>query len=206
MYPDLFWPLADVKGAFKKRYGDTWYQFGKNGGFCRQYGGQRAKTDATFRRAGAYDLLDAKLPRVAKLSKQLINYANRYKYVETLPDKSVDPRHGYPILCSRLENGHVSPTVPLAYHVSGTAMWATRKAMPRCHSYLKELTQQDPRGYHLVLQVHDELVFDFPFSVGKANLGKVLDVKRLMEKSGEDIGIPLKVSVTYHPNNWGEGG
>jgi hypothetical protein len=34
----------------------------------------------------------------------------------------------------------------------------------------------------------------------------VKKVAKLMCQSGDDIGVPLKVSMTYHPNNWSEEG
>ena len=55
------------------------------------------------------------------------------------------------------------------------------------------------------MNIHDELCFDFP--KGKAlgsNLHKVLEIKRLMEESGNDVGIPLTVEYAFHPSNWGE--
>jgi DNA polymerase I-like protein with 3'-5' exonuclease and polymerase domains len=54
----------------------------------------------------------------------------------------------------------------------------------------------------IALQVHDEIVFDFPYKANKGNLDEVNKLRVLMERSGKDIGIPLKVSVSYHPNNW----
>ncbi len=83
-------------------------------------------------------------------------------------------------------------------------MWCTLKAMIRCQKYLDELTEADERGYYMTLQVHDEIVFDFPKG-GKNNLPRVRRLKRLMEESGEDIGIPLKVAITYNPTSWAEG-
>ncbi len=52
----------------------------------------------------------------------------------------------------------------------------------------------------------NKMVFDFPHVPNQGNLPKVLQCKRLMEQSGDDIGIPLKVAVTYNPVSWGEAG
>lgn len=203
VYPDLFWPIAEKKDEFKKRYKSSWYQSCKNGGFAIQYGCQEAKADATFKRKGAYRSIKERLPKVAKLTQKWIDFANKNGYVETLPDKTVCPERGYPVMCSRTEWGKISPTIPLSYHIQSTAMQATRKAMIRTDDYLKELTKRDPRGYYLALQVHDELVVDFPKG-GARNLPKVRKIQHLMSQSGDDIGIPLRVSISYHPNNWGE--
>ena len=77
--------------------------------------------------------------------------------------------------------------------------------MVRTDSYLQELNQQDRRGYYLVIQCHDELVFDFPYAADKGNLAKIYRIAALMRQSGDDIGVPLEVSTEYHKESWGEG-
>ncbi len=198
VFPDLFWPLAEEKGAFKEKYKATYYQWIKNGGFAKQYGAQPPKVDTTMHCPGAYAKLASAMPKMEALNRAMIDYANKHGYVETIPDKTVDPKRGYPIQCTRSRWGNISPTIPLNYHVQSTAMWCTMKAMIRCQEYLKTL-----KDHHIALQVHDEMVFDFPAG-GKKNLPIVQKVQRLMEQSGDDIGIPLRVSVTYHPRNWSE--
>lgn len=221
VYPDLFWPLAEQRGAFKKKYASTWYQWCKNGGFCKQYGGQKNKTDTTFHKTGAFALLDSSMPLMAKMNNYWISFANRYGYVETRPDKTVCPERGYPLLCGRSERGTITPTIPLNYRVQGSAMWCTRKAMVRCEEFLNKLSSnfmalkqwvhtatrgQLAKGYRMILQVHDEIVFVFPKGLFKdQNLPIVRELQRLMEQSGDDIGIPLRVAATYHPETWAEG-
>ncbi len=199
VYPDEFWPLADQKGAFKKRYSNSLYQWIKNFNFAIQYGCQRAKADQTARKQGAYDAVKKGLPEVTKLTQYWIDHANRFGYVSTIPDKTVDPDKGYPLICGR--RGSISPTIPFSYHVQSTAMWCTRKAMVRCHEQLKAWTLETGEPHKMAMQVHDEIVFDLP-KRGKANLPKVLRLKELMEMSGADIDIPLKVAHTYNPVAW----
>lgn len=198
VYPDLFWPLAEKRGAFKDTYNATWYKWCKNGGFAIQYGCQERKADQTFRVAGAYRKIKEGLPKVAALNDCLVRQADTLGYVETMPDKTVGPK-GYPILTSRSKWGKVSPTIPLSYHVQSTAMWCTMKGMIRCHEYL-QTCGIDAR---IVMQVHDEMVFDFPVG-GRKNLPKVRRLRSLMEQSGDDIGVPLRVAISYHPDNWSE--
>jgi DNA polymerase I-like protein with 3'-5' exonuclease and polymerase domains len=193
----------DEAGRYcKSKYKASYYQWDKNGGFCKQYGGQRAKTDATFHRDGAFDLLDSRFSRLAKLNAATVAFAEKHGYVETLPDKTVDPRRGYPLLCTRTEWGKVLPTVPLNYKVQGTAMWCTRKAMVRCEEQLAAWRKEGFDAY-IVMQVHDEIDFDFPVG-GAANLWRAKRLQQLMAQSGEDVGIPLRVGVSYHPRNWAE--
>ena len=56
----------------------------------------------------------------------------------------------------------------------------------------------------MVMQVHDELVFDFPKSVRKSNsnINLITTIQKLMEQGGDDLGIPTPVSIEYHPSNW----
>lgn len=202
VYPDIFWPLAEIKGAFKAKYEADWYQYCKNGGFAIQYGCQEAKADSTFRKKGAYRTIKEKMPKVAQLNDHYVRMANRMGYVETIPDKSIGAKRGHPIY-TESGWGRVSPTIPFNYHVQSTAMWCTSKAMVRCSEYLKEINRETGLDYKMVLQVHDEIVFDFPARRRK-NLPKVRRIQKLMEMSGVDIGIPLKVAASYHPNNWSE--
>lgn len=202
IFPKLFWPLAEIKGAFKSQHPGP-YKRTKNTGFAMQYQCQKAKADATAGVRGAYEAIKGNTPRMTEYTNEIILFANKHGYVETLPDKSIGAERGYPIWCTRSSWGGVSPTIPFSYHVQSTAMWCTTKAMPRCADYLRRLTAEDTRGYYIVMQVHDEIVFDFPVG-GKNNLPRVKKLKMLMEKSGQDIGIPLKVSINYHPANWSE--
>ncbi len=192
--------LEKVGPYIKKKYAATWYQYTKNGDFAIQYGAQQATTDRAFHRAGSYDRLKSRFSKLEVLNQKWIRFAEKHGYVETLPDKTVNPKHGYPLLCTRTEYGRILPTVPLNYHVSGTAMWWMGKAMVRCFEYLKTL-----KDAYLILQVHDELVFDFPFKPKMGNLPKVRTIQRLMQKGGEDIGIPTPVSIEYHTASWAEG-
>jgi len=197
IYPDLFWPLAEEKGAFKKKYASTWYQWCKNFGFAFSYGCMQPTGDRAAHRPGSYDLVKNRLSEHSKLNKKMTDLANKQGYVETLPDKTVDPKHGYPIYCTRSRWGNVSPTIPLNYFVQGSAMWCTMKAMIRVHPYLQSMPD-----YRMVMQIHDEIVVDMPAKPKLGNQPIADKIKRLMEKSGDDIGIPLKVSAEFHPISW----
>lgn len=205
---------------FKERYKATLYQWVKNGNFAVQYGCWEPKADATYRVKGAYRLLKKRFKKQEELNQYWIRFANEHGYVLTIPDKSIDPEHGYPIMCTRLDNGYIKPTIPLNYHVQSTAMQCTSRAMVRIHSFFKSLNRGEmwdgrkwPGGYYLALQVHDELVPDCPS--GKLfghtekpweyNLPIMKHVKKLMEQSGGDIGIPLPVNLEYHEVTWAKG-
>jgi hypothetical protein len=218
VYPDL-WEEAlrvaggDLKGRVDfikspKGWKDTWYQRVKNGDFAVGYGAidrpdGYGTADITFGRPGSHAKLKARFAKKEALNKKWIDFAKRYGYVETMPDKTVDPDHGYPLLVSRNSWGRVLETVPLNYHVQGTACWAKNKALVRCQERLDEWRAEDGFDAHLIMDVHDELDFDFPAG-GRKNLWRVLELKALMELSGDDIGIPLKASYAWHPNTWAD--
>lgn len=229
LHPKLFEECRDEKGEldgriFKKLYASTLYQWVKNGNFAIQYGAQLAMAERTYRVPGSYSLIKSRFKELDALNQQCIRQAEKYGYVTTIPDKHVDSSTGYPILCSRSEYGKIIPTVPLNYHTSGTAMWWMNQAMIRTQAMIDGWQAAGFDGY-LIMQVHDELVFDFPKSKvhpskdrstkayneskswmsSGSNLWRVRQLQAAMELGGEGIGIPTPVSAEYHENNWSEG-
>lgn len=232
VYPDL-WDQAvaevglDKAGPYcKKKYASSWYQWCKNGGFAIQYGavdraGGGGTADRAFHKNGAHTLLKERFSNLEQLNQQCIRHAEKYGYVETMPDKTVDPSRGYPLLCTRTEWGKILPTVPLSYYIQGTAMWWMGKAMIRCQELFDRWNDEEGYtgsqtryGYNIALQIHDELVFSFPRSaispkedlMGKeSNLWRVRLAMDAMAMGGDDIGIPTPVSCSYHTDNWAEG-
>ncbi len=205
LHPELF---AKHGKAVKELFESTWYQWVKNGNFAVIYGAMEKKADITYHVSGAYKKIQYRFPKIAQLSDKYKSLANRYGYVETIPDKTVCTEHGYPILASRGEDGRVLPTTPLNYHVSGTAMQWTCKAMIRCDEQLVEWNEAGWDGF-LTMQVHDELVFDVPRGKGrepwKTNLPRMRKLKLLMEEGGQDISVPTPVSMEWHANTWATG-
>lgn len=207
---DVLHPVEFKKHGkeFKTVYEDTLYQWVKNGNFAIQYGAQQKKADATYRVSGAYGKISKRFPKITQLANRLKEHANQYGFVETIPDRTVNPRRGYPLICTLSETGGVVPTNPLSYHVQGTAGWWINKAMIRCDNQLLQWRQQGWDG-RMIMQVHDELVFDLPRGTGSkpwlTNLPRINKLKWLMVQGGVDIGVPTPVSVEYHPDNWSVG-
>lgn len=200
---------------FKKRYADTWYQWCKNGNFAVQYGAIETSgtADRAYHVPGGQARIQNRFGKIKQLNHSLIAYAERMGYVETMPDKTVDPERGYPILCTRTEYGKILPTTPLNYHTSGTACWWAMKAMNRMDPILEEWNKKrEPgQGYYMVMYVHDEFVFDFPKRAHpkadpkNSNLGRIHFLQGIMEQGGDDIGIPTPTSCEYHEHNWETG-
>lgn len=206
LWPHLYEPLAKKKGEFKRLYINE-YKRAKNTNFAKQYGAGKRKVDVTAGVSGAFDLINRGMPRLTELQAKYLYRAERSGYVETLPDRSVDPTRGYPILASRTEDGRVLSTTPFNYHVSGTACWVKNTALVRCANQCAEWRAE---GFdaHVALEIHDEILFDFPRGkTVKENLSRAIVLKGLMEQSGEDLipRILTPVSVELHTESWAKG-
>lgn len=208
----------------KEGYKASWYQWCKNGGFAIQYQAQEATADRSFRVNGAFRKLKSRFRKMDAYNKKWVDYAQKHGYVETVPDRTVNPLKGYPVLCSRSESGRILPTVPLNYHVQSTAMWLTSKAMVRVHEQLDEWNRTDRFDGRIALQVHDELVLDLPKRADprtdldpkradgmklfrRSNLWRVRVVQKLMEQGGMDLvtPVPTPVGVEWHETSWDTG-
>ncbi len=210
VYPDVWDEVVAKVGLesaakyIKVELKSTWYKRCKNGGFATGYQAGDRTADRAFGRPGSRARLRERFAKKEALNAKYVAMANRLGYVETIPDRTVDPSRGYPIRCARGERGGAKPTHPLNYHVQSTAMQCTNKAMVRCGAQIDRWNRErDPRlRVFITVETHDEIVFDFPRG-GRRNLPMVRRLQALMEQSGDDVGIPLRVSVSYHPTDWG---
>lgn len=210
MFPEEFESCVNDDGfidgrIFKKRFPDKADRT-KRGNFCHQYGGQERKTDHTFGVEGAQNRIKKQFKKQESLREHYVYLANRDGYVETIPDTTVNSQRGYPILSTRDEYGRIIPTKPFSHHIQSTVGWWMEKAMVRCDNYL---SSEHPDCW-IVMQVHDELVFDMPAGTGpepwRTNLRIADQLRRLMEKGGDDLrGIPTPVSVEYHSEAYSDG-
>ena len=206
LYPQEYAPCADREGSFKREQ-PVLYKRAKFFVLARNYGAGRRKGDRLAGFAGASDMVESGLPKLTALQAHYLHLAERNGYVETLPDRTVDPTRGYPILASRTEDGRVLSTTPFNYHVSGTACWCKNTALVRCADQCAKWREE---GFdaHVALEVHDELLFDLPRGrTMEDNLPRALVLRGLMERAGEDLipRIPTPVSVSYHVNSWADG-
>lgn len=197
----------------KDEYESSWYQWTKNGNFAVQYGAveESGTADRAYHVPGAQRRIAARFTKIDELNQRCITFAKQRGYVETMPDRTVDPDRGYPLYCSRTSYGGILETVPLNYHIQGSAMWWMMQAMIRVQDYLDRLNADDPRGYYMIMQVHDELVFDFPKGrtpePWREHRPKVRKIQHLMAQGGADLipAVPTPVSCEYHPDNWSGG-
>ena len=206
LYPDEYWPTAQDEGRFRKEY-PRLYKQAKFFDLARQYSAGRKKGDLLSGIKNSYDLIDNEFPFFSALQKQILRGAEKTGWVYTIPTRAIDPKKGYPLLASRTEDNYVLSTTPFSYHVSGTACECKNLALVRC-GIKCEQWRDEGFDAHLILEVHDELLFDFP--VGKfwdSNLERAHILRDHMEQSGRDLvpSIPTPVKVSYHNITWAEG-
>lgn len=206
LFPDKYSPYANESGAFKK-YEPKYYKRAKFFVLARNYGAGKRKGDSLAGFSGASDMVESGLPLLSALQAKYLRFAERMGYVETLPDKTVDPMRGYPIMASRTNEGRVLSTTPFNYHISGTACWCKNIAMIRCSDRCAEWREH---GFdaHMTLEVHDELLFDFPRGkTMEENLPRAMELMEIMKQTGSNLipSIPTPISVKYHTESWEEG-
>jgi len=208
LHPDKY-DHDDPEGLLKakKKYASTWYQWTKNGNFAVQYGAvkESGTADRAYHVDGAQAIIEKRFSNIGKLNRAMIDHASKWGFVETIPDKEVDPDRGYPLYCGKTIWGGVKPTLPLNYRIQGSACWVTSMAMVNIQELFDELNRRvKHEAYFLIMNVHDEVVLDFPYLPNKGNLPIVEQVQKIMERRGDLIGIPLTCGIEYHPNNWSQ--
>lgn len=208
LHPELFRKFGvKVKDPEKEGgFASTWYQWVKNGNFAIQYGAQESKADLTYQVKGAFRKIKNRFPKIALLNEKKVAEAERHGFVETMRDKRHKSRRGYPMQCARGRWGKVVPTTPFNYYISGSAGIWMQSALVRCDEQLETWRKKERFDGHIIMNVHDEIVFDMPKGkTMETNLPKMRVLQALMEKGGEDVGIPTPVSLEYNPDTWAKG-
>jgi len=177
---------------FKSLYPEL-YQWTKNGNFATIYGATDETIDKTYHKPGASRIIKERFKKLAKLSESIRSFAKRKGFVETIPDRDIDPKRGYPLVIPTDEYGRYRPTTPFNYHVQGTACWWLARAMVESYSLIKSL------GGRIILQIHDEILVEIPKEKDTPEFP--LLIKQKLE-SVNGIGVPIKVSYSRYANNW----
>lgn len=169
------------------------YKRTKNGNFAIIYGATPRTAELTYKVKGAYYKLAERFPEVRIFTRQLHNEVSNRGYIETLT--------GY-----RLYIPPEDPHKAVSGKVQGTAGSVIGRAMVNTQRVLDE---HCPEG-KLILQVHDELVFDFPNEVSLVDPENEYNslygrIEHAMTCIGDEIGIPLAVSGELITDNWSEG-
>ncbi len=136
--------------------------------------------------------------RLAEYLEETKEFARRNGYTETLFGR----RRYFPGIESsapfiRAQAERMAINAP----VQGTAADIMRIAMNNMYDYIQRENKQD--DIHMLLQVHDELLFEVKKTEVKKLLPKMIDLMEDVFDGKDDLGVPIKVSVAKGAN-WGE--
>lgn len=161
----------------------------------------RGNLGETTTREEAQEFLNAYFNTFTRLSEYLEDtkaYARTHGYTETLFGR----RRHFPGISStapfiRAQAERMAINAP----VQGTAADVMRIAMNRVYEYIETGHLQD--RVRMLLQVHDELVFEIEDSVLESQIQKLTDLMEGILDKKHVTGVPLAASVAVG-KNWGE--
>ncbi|HWB53378.1 MAG TPA: DNA polymerase I, partial [Tepidisphaeraceae bacterium] len=158
------------------------------------YGLARRIDNLTVR--SAQDLIDAynkRFPRIAQFMDQCVMHARTEGYVETIRGR----RRPIPDINSQvLAIRNASERMAINSVVQGSAADLIKVAMLNIHRRMKKETWQSK----LLLQVHDELVFETPAKIVESEAEMI----RHEMTTAMKLSVPLKVEIGWG-KNWQEG-
>ncbi len=135
--------------------------------------------------------------RLAEYLEETKDFARTYGYTKTLFGR----RRHFPGMQStapfiRAQAERMAINAP----VQGTAADAMRVAMNRVYQYIT--TNKKTDDIHILLQVHDELLFEIKNEALEAEIPKLVDLMQGVLAGYETRGVPIKADVAVGPN-WG---
>jgi DNA polymerase I-like protein with 3'-5' exonuclease and polymerase domains len=162
----------------------------KNVNFGFIFGASPAKIEATAGVFGLWDHVVRSFPSAHAYMQRIKSEVYRNGYVTT--------PHGYRLYVDQPHKG-------VNYIVQGCEGDIVKEAMNNCDEYLESRTTFDG---HMLFQLHDELLFDFPKpndAIDRVRTKKHLNkIVYLMEKPGRDIGMKTPVNVEITETDWSE--
>lgn len=169
----------------EKKVPDSEKTIAKNVNFGFIFGAQPAKIERTAKRKGLWALLESLFPSA-------IGFIESNKQ-DALKNGCVYTAGGY-----RLGVPKNKPHAATNYIIQGTEGKIVQRAMILCQQYIDEKCP-DAR---IAMQVHDELIFDFPAGQGDYFIAELAD---LMRQAALEIGIPCDVDGKYIEKYWDVG-
>ena len=165
----------------------------KNVNFAFVFGASEKKIDATADKTGLYGYLMECFPNAKEFIEQTKALIAQEGLVYTLG--------GYPLHIPLRDNpwGGQSYAAHMGvnYIIQGTEGELVKRAMALTYNYLRV---HYPAG-RLVMQIHDELIFDAPASTPTRHITKLC---KLMEQAGKELGINSPVSPEVCKHNFAE--
>lgn len=136
--------------------------------------------------------------RLAEYLEETKAYARKHGYTETLFGRR---RHFPGISSSAQFIKAQAERMAINAPVQGTAADVMRIAMNEVYAYIQKQKQSD--DVRMLLQVHDELVFEIKEGSSEAHIQSIKEIMEGILHGKEDHGVPLGVSVAVG-KNWGE--
>lgn len=165
------------------------YKKTKNGNFSILYGAAPYKANATYGVRDAYNRINKRFPEVRDFTQTLHGEVRDRGYIETLG--------GY-----RLYIPTDQPHVAVSGKIQGTAGQTIGRAMIECTTWCRF----NAPCCRLILQIHDELVFEVPKGFFLQNRDFLVDnLSGIMERQGDEIGVPVPVKGNLIENTWADG-
>ena len=135
--------------------------------------------------------------RLAEYLEETKAFARKHGYTETLFGR----RRHFPGMQStapfiRAQAERMAINAP----VQGTAADAMRVAMNRVYEYV--ISKKKTDDVRILLQVHDELLFEIKNDVLEAEIPKLVELMQGVLDKYETSGVPIKADVAVGPN-WG---
>lgn len=152
--------------------------------FGRIFGAGDSKIEMTARMPGLCAMLDERLPGIKKFMAKNSAHAIRKGYVEAA---------GYRLV--------VPPDAPHAatnYIVQG---WEGR-IVQRAMLYWDEYIRANCPNAFMTIQVHDEIIVDFPKGEGDYHIAALCD---LFRQAGRELSVPCDVDAKYIESRWDKG-
>ena len=165
----------------------------KNVNFAFVFGASEKKIDATANKSGLYGYLMQCFPNAKEFIEQTKALIAQEGLVYTLG--------GYPLHIPLRDNpwGGQSYAAHMGvnYIIQGTEGELVKRAMALTYNYLRV---HYPAG-KLVMQIHDELIFDAPARTPTRHIAKLCE---LMNQAGKELGINSPVSPEVCKRNFAE--
>lgn len=136
--------------------------------------------------------------RVAEYLEETKAYARQNGYTETLFGRRryfPGIRSSAPFIRAQAERMAINAPV------QGTAADIMRIAMNEVYEYIKQ--EQLEKEIHMLLQVHDELVFEIREKNRDMYIQKIVEIMEGVLRGRDDRGVPIEVSVGCG-DSWGE--
>lgn len=165
------------------------YRKVKNGDFALTYGASSKTADLTYGIPGAYKKIRGYFKNLRDFMDERVAAARRDGYVNTLGDYTLYTPKGKEY------------TTAVDYYCQGSAGYIMCNAVNLCGRFLKPYDD-----HHMILSIHDELVFDFPDQEHTTiSNDMIIDgIVTHMESCGDEFDIPTPVEVGIHTDNWAD--